>query len=276
MSEVLTSLDAWRGRLAHRTSPAPTISLRAPRQRALSSGAGAFLGIADDGRQYWIKVPGNAQGSQVIVNEVIVGELGRMLDAPVRERALIAIPAALSRWGSFPIGAQRVDLVAHGSLHVPGAEDSDDLRYTRRDDNARRQAAMLGLWDLCVGEDPQWLYETTAEYSMWSYDHGLWFTTGEGDWDTDVLENLVNVDGSFSGSVPGLDKTALLSMADRIEALGPEDLLSVVSGVPVEWDTDDRDLEAMAWFLFCRRGPVADRLRGRAGRSGGKSTGHTT
>ncbi|MBS1905483.1 MAG: hypothetical protein JST33_02715 [Actinobacteria bacterium] len=274
MDDAFDSLDAWRGRLTGRQGQAPTIVLRAPRERARSSGAGAFLGLADDGRTYWVKVPGNPQGDQVLVNEVIVGELGRLIGAPVRERVLIRIPPSISRWDMFPAGRSDAPLIAHGSLHVPGAIDDDDLRYTRRDDNARRQSAMVALWDLCLGEDPQWLYETTAAYSMWSYDHGLWFTTGEGDWEESVLRRLVTTDGTFPHIPTGLDRRRLLDVADAILGLTPEALLSVMSAVPVEWGTDDRSLEAMAWFLFRRREPVAQRLRRHAeAPSGGQATG---
>lgn len=277
MTDAALSLEWWRGRLDGRDAPAARVTLRAPRQRALSSGAGAFLGLADDGHQYWVKVPGNEQGNQVLVNEIIVGELGRVLEAPVRENILLVVPPALTKWDDFPGPRSDTALIAHGSLHVPGAVDDDDLRYTRRDDNARRQAAMVGLWDLCVGEDPQWLYETTAAYSIWSYDHGLWFTTGEGDWDAGVLARLVDVDGSFSQLPGGLDRGAMVAMADRIDSLLPETLLSVMSSVPVEWGTDDRNLEAMAWFLFRRRSQVATRLRRLAAvPSDARSTGQTT
>jgi len=151
------------------------------------------------------------------------------------------------------------------------------MRYTKRDDNARRQAAMAGLWDLCVGEDPQWLYETGAAYSMWSYDHGLWFTTGEGDWDQSVLQRLVATDSSLAMLPAGASRERLTETAEAIENLSPETLLSVMSAVPVEWGTDDRDLEAMAWFLYARRSPVAERLRKRAEPSSGdRKTGTPT
>lgn len=261
----------------HFARPDPSIAIRAPLRPALSSGAGAFLALADDGNQYWVKVPGNPQGSQVLVNEVIVGELGRVLDAPVRRRVLVVVPPELTNWASFPIASSEVPLIAHGSLHLPNAVDADELRYTRRGSNAQRQAAMVGLWDLCVGEDPQWLYETSAADALWSYDHGLWFTTGEGDWNEAVLRSLIDVTATLPDEPRALDEVRLRSVAEAIVALSPDELLSVMSAVPVEWGTDDRDLECMAWFLYRRRGPVADRLRRRAnGRSERGSTGQTS
>lgn len=230
----------------------------------MSSGAGSFLGLADDGRQYWVKVPGNDQGNQVLTNEVIVSEVGLLLGAPVRERVLVNVPQAVCAWSEFPVRGAAGPLLGHGSHHVAGAVDDDELRYTKRDDNARRQAAMAGLWDLCIGEDPQWLYETGAAYSVWSYDHGLWFTTGEGDWDQGVLERLVDTVSPIPKLPAGVNRDRMREVADLIDNLTPEQLLTVVSAVPVEWGTDDRDLETMAWFLYSRRRRVAERLRKRA------------
>ena len=257
-------LGWWRGRLERFDRPSPSVTVRAPRMRAQSSGAGAFLALADDGRQYWVKVPGNPQGSQVLVNEVIVAELGRMLDAPVRERTLLHVPAGISEWSLFPAPTSTVPLVGHGSLHLIDAVDSDELIHTRRGMNPQRQAALFGLWDLCVGEDPQWLYETSASDAVWSYDHGLWFTTGEGDWSEQVLRALVDIVVVLPGDPEHLDPIRLRAMADDLEALTADDLLGAMSAVPVEWGTDDADLECMAWFLYRRREPVASRLRKRA------------
>ena len=259
--------DAWEARATwvghvRRSSPSSvTAMVRAPRERARSSGTGAFLGIADDRRQYWVKVPGNPQGDQVLVNEVIVAGVGAIIGAPVRDTVLLRVPANLTAWSQFPARKSDVPLLAHGSLHLDSAIDDDGLQYTKHDDNARRQSRMVGLWDLCLGDDPQWAYDASASYSVWSYDHGLWFTTIEGDWNEQILVRLLGVDGSYPSPPDGLDVDELVRTAKAIEAISPPDLLAVVSAVPVEWGTSDSDLEAMAWFLYLRRRPVARRIR---------------
>jgi len=229
------------------------------------------LALADDGRSYWVKVPGNEQGNQVLVNEVVVAEVGAILGAPIRERILVTVPPSMTEWSEFPARRSPIPLLAHASLHVPHAEDSDDLHYTKRDDNGRRQAALAGLWDLCVGEDEQWLYDSSASYSIWSYDHGFWFTTGEGDWDAEVLQRLLGVANELKDLPHDVDREELDRVADAIAALTPQQLLGVMSAVPVEWGTSDRDLEAMAWFLFNRRDAVAFRLRQIASASSGRT-----
>lgn len=269
--DPMESLTSWEGSLGRFPRPAATLSLRAPIRRAKSSGAGAFLGVASDNRLYWLKVPGNHQGDQVLVNEAIVQGVGRLLGAPVRERALIRVdPMIASAWDDYPARPSSSPVIAHGSLHVEGAVDDDRLKYTRSGDNPERQARLLGLWDFCVGEDPQWLFETGASYATWSYDHGLWFTTGEGDWDAQVLEQIIDVDASWQSPPPGLSKTAIVAMAGKISALTPDELLGVMSAVPLEWGTGDRDLESMAWFLYRRRDAVAARLQQLAHRLPGR------
>ena len=257
-------MDWWLGRLRSSSRPLPAISVRAPLRLARSSGAGAFLALADDGHQYWVKVPGNPQGDQVLVNEVIVGEVGKLIGSPVRDRVLITVPPELTRWSGYPAAPSTAPLTAHGSLHLANAVDADELLHTKRGRNSERQAAIVGLWDLCVGEDPQWLYETSAGHAIWSYDHGLWFTTGEGDWHRNVLRDLLRTEATLPDEPRSLDAVSLRAVADRILALEVGDILSVVSGVPVEWGTGDVDLEAMAWFLYNRRADVAARLRCRA------------
>lgn len=263
----MDSPEDWVGGLRGYSRPSPTLTLRAPLKRAKSSGAGAFLGIASDSRRYWLKVPGNPQGNQVLANEVIAEELGRRLGAPVRERQLVRVSSDIANgWKDFPVRNITESLIAHASLSVESAIDDDALRYTKRGDNPRRQARLLGLWDLCLGDDEQWLYDTSSAFAIWSYDHGFWFTTGQGDWDSAILERLVDLDGSWSGPPRGLDPGELLRMADELAQLEPKDFLSVVSAVPVEWGVADRDLEGMAWFLHRRREAVGTRLRAMAAR----------
>ncbi len=254
-------LADWTGGLSGRNRGTASITLRAPLRKALSSGADAFLGIADDGNSYWFKVPGNRQGNYVLANEVIVERVGALIGAPVCSRALARVLPASMAWELYPVPPTAGAVVAHASLHVAGAIDDDSIGYTRRDDNARRQSALLALWDWCLGEDEQWLYEVANSSSIWSYDHGLWFTTGEGDWDEHVLQHLLAVDGSFRLPPKGLSAQRLHEVADRIEAVTREELLDAVSEVPVEWGIPTSDLEAMGWLLYRRAPDVAKRTR---------------
>lgn len=261
MSRPFDDLGDWVGHLDEERPTTVALTLRAPVRRAQSSGAGAFLGLGDDGHQYWFKVPGNAQGNYVLANEVIVERVGNLIGAPVCERHLAWVTPTAMTWRDYPVAPSSGRLVAHASKHVSGAVDDDAMAYTRRDDNSRRQASLLALWDWCLGDDEQWLYEAASSSSIWSYDHGLWFTTGEGDWDTRVLQSLVGVDGSFRSPPAGLNRTRLHEVADRLLTVTREELLGAMSEVPVEWGVPTADLEAMGWLLYRRAPAVAQRMR---------------
>lgn len=276
MTRPFDALETWVGGLRSRPHASATITLRAPIQRAQSSGAGAFLGVADDGNQYWFKVPGNQQGNFVLANEVIVECVGRLIGAPVCSRKLAWVTPAAMAWESYPAAPSAAPVVAHASSHIKGAIDDDAFSYTRRDDNARRQASLLALWDWCLGDDEQWLYEAASSSSIWSYDHGLWFTTGEGDWTSEVLRSLESIDGSFSTPPPGLNEQKLLEVADRIEQVTRDELLDAMSEVPIEWGIPSSDLETMGWLLYRRAPRVAERTRVLASRDTVSRTGHSS
>jgi hypothetical protein len=213
----------------------------------------------DSGRRYWIKVIGNPQGDQVLVTEQLVSAAGRLIEAPVRQTAVVQIPEELAGWRYGEFQTLRAG-VAHGSLHLESADVIDELLYTARDDNARRQPALAALWDWCLGEDEQWLYDVSEDRSIWTFDHGLWLGGGFG-WSGDQLEVDVDTAWPWNGSPEGMDPRAFMSVADRLEAVTQEDLLAVVGCVPLAWDVPQFDLETVAWMLYRRREDVAARLR---------------
>ncbi|GAA1592189.1 hypothetical protein GCM10009804_55630 [Kribbella hippodromi] len=232
--------------------------------RTTDSGAAAFLGIAESGNQYWIKPLGNPQGDQILVTEQLVAAAGRLIDAPVRPTALVTVPHELAGW-KYGETQRLASGVAHGSLNLPSADVVDELLYTFHDDNQRRQPALAALWDWCLGEDEQWLYDLDDDRSIWSFDHGLWLGGGFG-WSGDQLERDVGVDWSWDESVIGMDKAAFHEVADRLHAVTVQQLLEAVACVPTAWQVPQFELETVAWLLYRRRTQVAVRLRD-AGRS---------
>ncbi|MBB6567004.1 hypothetical protein HPO96_31200 [Kribbella sandramycini] len=256
--------EDWRGALDGVRRHEATEVLMAPIRRT-ESGAAAFLGLAESQRQYWIKPLGNPQGDQILVTEQLVSAAGRLIGAPVRPTALIEIPEELSGWKYGEVHRLSAG-IAHGSLNLEFADVIDELLYTSDDDNARRQPALAALWDWCLGEDEQWLYDLRDDHSIWTFDHGLWLGGGFG-WSGDQLAHDVAANWWWTEPVTGMDKAAFGDVADRIEAVTAEQLIEVVAGVPVAWDVPPFELETVAWFLYRRRTPVANRLRA-AGRAG--------
>lgn len=253
----------WLGRLSRLPRAVATERLVAPIQRS-ESGAAAFLGVTDSGKKFWLKVLGNPQGDQILVTERIVTAAGELIGAPVRPISLVDVPLALAGWRygeieKLPTG------IAHGSLVLEEAEVIDELTYRHDDDNTVRQVYLLALWDWCLGEDPQWLYDTASDRSVWTFDHGFWIGGGEAHWSEASLRRTVDLPWAWNESPSGLSAGTFHEVARRIESVTSDDLLNVVASVPTEWKVTDHELEAVAWFLHRRRVPVANRLRAMAG-----------
>lgn len=249
----------WQGALQGVPRAKASIEARAVLNVNLDTGTKPTLFLASDGKHYWTKVPGNPHGFDSLMVEVLVGEIGRLIDAPVIPTTLLTIPKEFegreyAKGHSYRAGT------AHASLLLKNADEADDILYTSCDDNVRRQARLIALWDLCLGEDPQWLYETDADNSIWSFDHGVWLG-GYGRFDPALLEKQINASFPRPDVVAGIDTGELESVACTLEELEADQILHAVSRVPADWLVDEHALESIAWFLYCRKSVVAKRLR---------------
>lgn len=243
----------------------PRLRLAAP-IRPSDSGSAAFLGLASDGREYWVKVPNNPQGSRTLAVEAICYGIGRLLGAPVCGNALIEIPNDMN-W-QYRAGYRLHGGVGHGSLNVENVVVSDEWEtYSGRDDNRSRQALICALWDLCMGVDPQWLHQVTSDYSIWSFDHGLW-PAGEADWSVDGLRAVGVKPWQYDLDPAVASAEGLRVAADRVQALTSDAIRAVTDTVPLAWDVPSDEVAAVADILFVRTEGVAERLREAAERSG--------
>jgi hypothetical protein len=228
-----------------------------------TSGSGTFLGLASDGNKYWVKAPNNPQGPRTLAAEVIVHGIGNLFGAPVCRTALIEIPDSMNyrftpqHWLHGGIG--------HGSLDIPSVVVSEEWpTYASRDSNRERQALLLGLWDLCMGGDQQWLHDTTDSYSIWSYDHGFWLG-GEGDWSGESLQKIGTTPWLYDRQPGDLDPgiasaRALYAAASAVLSLDRDAIHAVANSVPIEWKIPSPDLATVADLLFLRTEGVAQRL----------------
>lgn len=254
------SRDAWIGLLASRPRPEPDGFVVAAFQVA-DSGCKPFLGLAADGKQYWIKHVGNAHGIQSLVIERVVAAVGEMILAPVRPVALLEILPTMAL-DEMLRGAAVLPGLAHASLHLDDAIEKEELTNTKDDGNRYRQPRFVALWELFAGEDPQWLYCKEDDFSVWTFDHGFWVTGGElGDWSGDDLAGMASVTSPWEHSVAAMDAATFHDVADSLESLTVDDLLGAVATVPIVWGVPDRDLETLAWWVYCRRQQTAQSMR---------------
>ncbi len=236
---------------------ASTVTLTAV-LRQTESGAAAFLGLGSDGNRYWVKAQNNPQGSRSLVPERIVTNIGRVIGAPVRPIALVEIPPALDH--AYAPGYRLRPGLAHGSLDVGQCKVVDDWAgISGRDGNRTRVAYLSALWDLCLGNDPQWLAEFAADAAVWSYDHGFWFA-GEVDWNIESMRRVA-VTPWVAPSIEMASCEALNRAAAAVESLTLHELTRIALDVPRGWGASAEELSSVAGILFERARGVADRLR---------------
>ncbi|MBF4568522.1 hypothetical protein ITJ57_07030 [Plantibacter sp. VKM Ac-2880] len=197
--------------------------------------------------------------------EVIVHGLGVLIGAPVRQIALIDVPRDM-RWRFTPQHSLEGG-VAHGSLNLESVIESDDWStYSSSDNNRERQAHILALWDLCMGGDPQWLHDVTADYTIWSFDHGFWLG-GEGDWDLASLSRRATDPWQYDLDAGVASASGLRSAASGVLSLDRAAVHRIVESIPVEWQIPSDELSQVADILYLRVEGVANRLEHAATRS---------
>ena len=226
------------------------------------TGAKPMLAVADDGRRYWLKWPGNPHGNLSLAHEVVVAAVGELLGAPVRRISLISVDAALVT-DTYADGRRLPAGLYAGSELLTDVEENTVITGVRRDGNANRFAYFLALWDLCLGTDLQLLYHLAANDQVWSIDHGLWFDSLEGDWSPELLAKRDGLPWDWPDTAEGqpFSADALIGAAAAIEALTCNDLAAVLSGVPLTWGIADETLLTLARFIYERRPAVSERLR---------------
>lgn len=249
-------LDSWFDRISRSGRPATALSLVTPLGPS-DGGSGAFLGLASDSLRYWIKPANNPQGRKTLAAETIVASLGSAMGAPVRPISLISIPDGLAEW-RYKDHYALTHEIAHASLDLGGAIVAEEWSYTSSDHNADRQAFIYALWDLCLGGDPQWLHDIEDDYSIWSFDHGFWFG-GDGEWDARSLLSIGERPWQYDLDLESMSSSALERAARAVRAISDVDILSAVSGVPVDWGVSNGDLAALALVVSTRRAGVASR-----------------
>ena len=226
-----------------------------------ATGADPGLVMADDNNSYWVKAVGNQHGYTSLLSERIVGLAGEWLGAPVAPSRLIELPEPIASSWKLQSGVKVQPGLAHGSLVVATqAVERTELTHHGKDGNASRGPAYVALWEWCVGEDEQFIYDSAASMTVWSIDHGLWIGGG-GQWDTSIFATPHAFNPRWNGSVRSLSRSAFLTTADRLDSFSLADAQGIAQAVPLEWGFTTTELDTVADWLFARASRVAARLR---------------
>jgi hypothetical protein len=262
----VVQLSDWSGVIRNRPDRAELV-LKAPLRQSSAGGAGAFLGKASDGEQYWIKVPNGPQGDRVPITEQIVGRAGGIIGACTCGVRSIEIPDSLDGW-EFRAGHTLQECIAHASSAVfQGVEPpkAQCLGDRGKDDNAARHVTYFALYDWCWGGDVQGLLDISDDRRFYSHDHG-WFLPPEGrSWNVAELEAKVDEPHELPTDGAGLDFLAVAATAGQLEKVTRSDLEGMLEKIPRDWPVSNDELEAVGFFLERRAPAVAERLRSRFG-----------
>ncbi len=251
--------DDWVGLVRRRADPSDAVVVEVPLVPSPAGGSGAFLAVGSDGRRWWVKPQNNLQGPRVMVTEHLIASAGQLIGAPVCEAAVVEIPEEIRGW-EFRPGARLEPGLGHGSLAVDDALEMRALEHRERDDNRRRHAGVMALYDWCWGSDDQWLYCETDDRKLYSHDHGWYLPEPGPDWSPDSLATRVDEPHPAGYPVTDLDAAELRRLASVLRQPVRPALLDVLGGVPASWPVADDELEAVGFFLERRAPAVAARL----------------
>jgi hypothetical protein len=254
----------WTGLIRGTRSDSHELRLVTALEASKSGGSGSFRGLGDDGHQYFVKTVNNAQGVKVPVTEQIVGRAAALIQGSACVVRTIMIPNELRGWQFQPSRTLEPG-IAHASLALENCFETRQLSYRAEDDNARRHAAFLALYDWCWGGDSQWLVSQAEEHRYYSHDHG-WFLPPEGPaWTSDSLLANVDSEHSWPDGYNGFKRQDLEEIAVSLESVTRDVLAAALRLVPISWAVTDEELEHVGYFLERRAPQVAARLRARIG-----------
>ena len=207
---------------------------------AVDTGERPILCTGVDNLLYWCKNFDESTNGETIVNELVSYEVGRAIDAPVPSWTIMdpgdyAGELVHSENGSPLTVVSRKPLF--GSQHIHGTVASDDLMYIKRNSNPDRIPRLVALWYLCNARDIQMLYQPERKYSIYSIDHGYWFSSQEGS--RNIIDSPDSLDGTphdiphLRGNI-GKDNwdNAIKSVRD----LSKQSLGHIPACIPDEWD----------------------------------------
>ena len=265
MASPPTQRSAWQGLVVGKrpTSVSGIPRLALPSFEKSDGKSGAFAAKDTNGTRWWVKPMNNLQDPRILVAEHVVAGIGHIIGAPVCEASIVEVPDSLNGV-KLPSGITLQPGYAHATRDIAGAGFSRRLLHRLRDDNRRRHAAVFALYDLCWGQDHQWLTDENDQYKIYSHDHGMYFCNQilmrYRMWTEATLVRNVHDRRWLNLNERGIDKNELVRLSAELRNLQLNDLLDILCAIPVQWHATDDELECLGWFIAARANDVADRL----------------
>ena len=242
---------------------AQALALRGPPVRAMtyietrSSASTPVKVSGSDGRLYFVK---GGHSRRQLVNDHIVGRLGKALGAPTAPVAHVEVSGELveseqSLGRHFPDGGRFQPGVWHGSLVIDDvSNEREGFANVEALENRARFALLAVLYGWTHGSDHQFVYNNQPPRLVHSFDHGHFFPSGP-DWTIASLDasTIAAPDPRILSSC-SITKDELLVAAAQLEAIVPEVVIAdAVGNVLDHWNVTQEEKLAIAQYLESRR-----------------------
>jgi hypothetical protein len=228
---MATTREDWNASIKTR-APDPSLAVRTLFPTVGQGGSAPVLAEATDGLKWWVKAPNNPQGGRTCVAELLVSALGRQIGAPACLVVPILVPEALAgtQYGG---GNPLIAGVGSASRHVEDAVEIRALSHLERDNNPRRLAGVVALYDWCWGSDEQWLYCFADDEKIYSHDHGQYLPQATA-WTEQSLTDHLRAPHELA-TPREADSGELHRVADALQGTTQQALVSILESVPGVW-----------------------------------------
>lgn len=250
------SRNKWRALIdAARENLPPIISAKRYYQMWPTQCRPALFACTDDA-DYVVK---GRENGRVLMNEHIVGVLGRAMGAPVPEVRLVYVPPELV--DAEPELGHMASGVAHGSKLIPHTIDKHGFHYGNLPENRPRFSHLARLFGLVFARDVQFIYDKPRPHVVYSVDHGEFFPGWGMDWLPRYLKNApAPAPHDTTVAKIGLTGEELRRTIASVGCLTDGIIARAVAGCRDEWGTTDSDRIERAEYLAVRRDAILDRV----------------
>lgn len=212
----------------------------------------ALLECSDDQR-YFVK--GHRINVKSLYTEQVVALLGKRLNAPIPEIALVDVTSELIKTSEF-LKKYFSPGISHALLEI--AEVSDKITNfssidVNEGNNRQRYSALAVLYGWMKCGDGQILAKKKQPRLVFSVDHGHFFNGGPR-WTTESL-NVVDLAEPFPPIVNGcgLSPEDLYPFIQRLSKITKEDIAQIVATPPDHWGTSFQERVKVAEYLYARQ-----------------------
>lgn len=215
-------------------------------------GSGSFRATIEDpdDPNWWITPTNSLHGPRAALNEWIVGQVGALIGAPVCPVRLVEIGVD---YDGTPSPGRKFILsagVAIATRDIPGAAEDRNLRDRNRNSNPTRHVGVDVLYDLCWGDDAQWLYQSSKDESTWSHDHGMYL--GGVRWDSMDFRANADTARRLQFNRAGLNPAECERIRHAVGDITHTGLIEIMSSVPAAWQVPERLLQSIGAFVEVR------------------------